>query len=38
MRAEAQTPAPAPAKPVPAAKRLVRPMLRRPGGEKPVIG
>jgi ATP-dependent RNA helicase RhlB len=36
MPAEAQTPAPA--KPVPSAKRLVRPALRRPGGEKPVIG
>jgi ATP-dependent RNA helicase RhlB len=28
----------APAKPVPSAKRLVRPVLRRSGGEKPVIG
>jgi ATP-dependent RNA helicase RhlB len=31
-------PAPAPAKPVPSAKRLIKPALRRPGGEKPVIG
>jgi ATP-dependent RNA helicase RhlB len=37
--AETAPPAPAPAtKPVPSAKRLVRPAPRRSGGEKPVIG
>jgi ATP-dependent RNA helicase RhlB len=32
------TPAPVPAQPVPGTKRLVKPALRRPGGEKPAIG
>ena len=36
--AETQPSAPAPSKPLPSSKRLIRPGLRRSGGEKPVIG
>ncbi len=36
--AESRPPVAAPAKPVPSAKRLIKPALRRTGGDKPVIG